>query len=360
MKVIKIIFLTLAMSVLSGPSFANSEVTKQFRDWRAICDDSGNCKGVTVDTRRNNTTATYRLEIERKSGRDNFWTISFVINGDEPRTYEPFHISVDFEQPLNLEPDEDYKTSDQANTFEITGVSQGNQLMRLFAGGNETYFNFLNTKGQETAAKFSLKGLTATLLWIDDQQNRLNSPRTIGDIKTVSSDGNSATANPYTSGNTIIHAPGKMPPAIARLHFNDGTCTSIERGPLSNFGFKTARLDKTNKLYLIPCFAAAYNVVYRVYITASNADEPRQLFFANFSDEMGWGGTNELLNISYDAKTKTLITFAKGRGLGDCGSTSILRWNDYDFQLVEYRYWGKCDGTRQAGDWPVIYKAPKP
>ncbi len=360
MNAIKILIFTLTLSMYSGLSVAASEAAKQFRDWRGICDDSGNCKGVTVDTRRNNTAAIYRLEIGRKRGRDNFWTISFVINGDEPRTYEPFHISVDFEKPLNLEPDEDYKNSDQANTFDIIGVNQGNTLMKLFAGGNETYFNFLNAKGQETAAKFSLNGLTATLLWIDDQQSRLNSPRTIGDFKTVSADGKTTTANPYTSGNTIVQAPGKMPPAIAKLHFNDGTCTSMERAPLSDFGFETAQLDKANKLYLIPCFAAAYNVVYRVYITASNADDPRQLFFANFSDEMGWGGTGELLNSSFDAKTKTLSAFAKGRGLGDCGSTSIHRWKDYGFKLVEYRYWGKCDGTRQAEDWPVIYSAAKP
>ena len=358
MNPIKILGLAAVFFVVAGSGGANSQTIRQFKDWQALCDASGNCKGVVVDTRRNNTQATYRLEIARKSRRDAFWTISFVIIGDEPRTYEPFHVSVDFEPPLQIEPDEGYQVSARANTYDIISTPKGNGLMTLFARGNQTFFNFLNTRGQETAAQFSLKGFKASLLWIDEQQNRLQSARLTGDVETTATVADTRQANPFTSGNSIILSPDRIPPAIGRLHFADGECNGANRPPLEGFGFETAQVDKENTLYLIPCFAGAYNIVYRVYLKSVN-DTARQLLFAKYSDKTGWTGSKDLMNISYDAKTGTLAAFSKARGLGDCGSTSRYKWQDHAFKMTEYRYWGKCDGTRLTSDWPVIYPAAR-
>ncbi len=283
-----------------------------------------------------------------------------MVIGDELRTFEPLHVSVDFEKPLQLEPDADYQPGQQANAYDIIGITQGNILMKLFSRGNDAFFNFLNSRGQETAARFSLRGLTATFLWIDDQQKRLKSPRIIGEVKAASTTTQTPAPNAYTSGNTTVLAPDKLPPAIAKLHFVDGECDAMERPPLSDFGFETAQLDKTTRLYLVPCFAAAYNIVYRIYLKSTNEDRPRQLLFANYSSDLGWTGARDLMNISYDAKTKSLSAYAKSRGLGDCGTTSLYRWKDYAFKLIEYRYQEKCNGTRLPPNWPVIYAAPKP
>jgi len=355
---LKILSFAVALVLFSGLSDANSQTIRQFKDWWTMCDASGNCKGIAVDTRRNNTEATYRLEIARKSGRNTFWTISFVIIGDEPRTYEPFHVSVDFEPPLQIEPDEDYQSSTQANTYDIISTPRGNRLMALFARGNQTFFNFLNTRGQETAARFSLKGFQASLLWIDEQQNRLQSARLTGDVATASTVVDAEKANPFTSGGSTVLSPDRIPPAIGKLHFADGECNAAERPPLEGFGFETAQVDKGNTLYLIPCFAGAYNIVYRVYVKPFN-DTARQLLFARYTDETGWTGSKGLMNISFDAKTRTLAAFSKARGLGDCGGTSQYRWSGYAFKMMQYRYWGKCDGTRLPEDWPIIYPAEK-
>jgi len=349
----KTIGLSIVLLLFFGLNIARSETVRQFGNWRTVCDSLNNCQAVSVDL-----ATAFRLEIARKSGRDSFWTISFIIRGDEARTYEPFHISVDFEEPLTLEPDDGYRSSSQPNRFDISNIGQANRLMQLFARGRQTYFNFLNTRGQETGGRFSLKGLSASLLWIDDQQQRLKSPRTIGVVTPVSSNGKPEKTNPFSSGSTRIVAPDKIPPALAAIHFADGECASAERQPFAGFGFETTKLDKNNRLYLIPCFAGAYNVVYRIYLKPASQTKPRQLFFASYSDELGWSGTPELMNISYDARTKTLSTLAKSRGLGDCGSRALYQWNSYAFKMVEYRYWGKCDGTRLPANWPVIYPVP--
>ena len=355
----KIFSFMLILSMVSAITIAQGAITRQFKDWRARCDDSGDCKALATDVSTTGSAARYQLEISRQQGRGKYWVLTFFITGDKARTYEPLHVSVDFNQPLTLEPDTDYQPGAQASAYDIIGVFRANTLMKQFARGNESFFNFLNSKGQETVARFSLRGLSAALLWIDDTQNRLGSPRTIGAVKSAIAKENKPADNIFTSGDTRILAPGKIPPAIAKLHFADGECDAIDRPPLSAFGFETVTIDKNKKLYLIPCFAAAYNVVYRIYLNSSNQDRPRQLLFADYSSDLGWSGTRDIMNITYDAETKTLSSFYKGRGLGDCGSTSIYRWKKYAFKMVEYRYWGKCDGTRQSQDWPIIYPIPK-
>jgi len=358
MNPMKTLGLAAVLVLFSGLSDANGQTIRQFKDWRTLCDASGNCKGIAVDTRRDNTQATYRLEIARKSDRDAFWTISFVILGDEPRTYEPLHVSVDFEPPLQIEPDEGYQLSIRANTYDIINAPKGNRLMALFARGNQTFFNFLNTRGQETAARFSLKGFKASLLWIDEQQNRLQSARLTGDIETASTVAGAEQANPFKSGNSNVLSPDRLPSAIGKLHFADGECNAADRPPMEGFGFEVAQVDKDNTLYLIPCFAGAYNIVYRTYLKSFD-NTARQLLFARYSDETGWTGSKDLMNISYDAKTTTLTAFSKARGLGDCGSTSRYQLSGNTFKMLEYRYWSRCDGTRLSDDWPIIYPAEK-
>ncbi len=114
-------------------------------------------------------------------------------------------------------------------------------------------------------------------------------------------------------------------------------------------------------LYLLPCFTGAYNTVYRVYVFDKRyPDELKRSVFAGFSDESGWYGQDQLINAHYDAKTKILSAFEKGRGLGDCGAIPEYTWIEYGWRMMSYRYWGKCDGTHMPEDWPVIYRFNKP
>ena len=123
----------------------------------------------------------------------------------------------------------------------------------------------------------------------------------------------------------------------------------------------SAKLGETQTLFLLPCFTGAYNIVYRVYVFDTRfPKELKPSLFASYSDEMGWSGTNSLINADYDENTKTLTAFEKGRGLGDCGSIPTYRWAEYGWRMTEYRYWSKCDGTRMPEKWPVIYRFKKP
>jgi hypothetical protein len=63
-------------------------------------------------------------------------------------------------------------------------------------------------------------------------------------------------------------------------------------------------------------------------------------------------------NASFDKKTMTLSTFAKGRGLGDCGTAEDWVWDGQNFRLTLLRIMPHCKGIG-VDDWPVLYRAER-
>ena len=69
---------------------------------------------------------------------------------------------------------------------------------------------------------------------------------------------------------------------------------------------------------LLPCGSGAYNFSTKPYIMTAGAKPVVAEF--DFRPGMEPEGPPELVNASFDAKTGRLESFAKGRGLGDCGA----------------------------------------
>ena len=153
--------------------------------------------------------------------------------------------------------------------------------------------------------------------------------------------------------------PQALPAKIEALLKSDKECSNTDADFMTRARV-VAKLGETQTLYLLPCFSGAYNIAYRVYVLDSRyPDSVRPSLFAGYADEYGWYGKDALINAEFDLKTKTLSAFEKGRGLGDCGSIPSYRWAEYNWRMIEYRYWGKCDGSRLPGQWPVIFRAKK-
>ena len=82
-----------------------------------------------------------------------------------------------------------------------------------------------------------------------------------------------------------------------------------------------ARLSVTVRIAAVPCVRGAYN--FRLYrVETGEIGGIQTLYFADYTDSHGWSGTDILFNIDLD-DTGRLSAFAKGRGLGDCGSFGL-------------------------------------
>ena len=116
--------------------------------------------------------------------------------------------------------------------------------------------------------------------------------------------------------------PTSLPTALLALHDRQSNCE-----PIANLvhgeDWEIHRLGDDEILFMVPCFARAYNFSHQLYTSREGADYFTRLLFADYSDSHGRTGTDQLVGAFFDPDTLTLSSFYKGRGLADCGTSGI-------------------------------------
>lgn len=334
--------------LLTSAALAQDPSSRAFKDWTAACDPGIYCSANTVsEPADGKTIGDYILTIGRHAQQP-YWEISFATMGAASADqWADFTVTVDGQSQVFSLSDE-VGAYGEGNHFYFLG--EGAQaVMDRFAPGTAVTVAFTDTAQQPQEATFSLAGLTAALIWIDEQQGRLGSERV-------------ASAAPY--GLVPIYAgegaAPNVPLALLDRHRADPDCSPLEE--LANGrDFQVGDLGEGDKVYLIPCQSGAYNFAVKVYVGhGEGADawyDPQ--FFADFQTDVGWTGTPYIWNGFYDDATKTLTSFAKARGIGDCGSQGQWQWNSYLFVLTEMRArdcTDDVDPEAEMPEFPVVYK----
>ncbi|BCH25517.1 DUF1176 domain-containing protein [Mesorhizobium sp. L-8-3] len=118
--------------------------------------------------------------------------------------------------------------------------------------------------------------------------------------------------------------------------------------------------ERKARLFRFDCGGGAYNTN-EVYYLADDSGELRQLQFASPEldiryendnsegkvesvDIIGYQSDDMLVNSIYDAATKTLVSHAKWRGVGDASSTGTYIFREGTFTLVKYDVDASYDG----------------
>ncbi len=116
------------------------------------------------------------------------------------------------------------------------------------------------------------------------------------------------------------------------------------------------RLSKTETLVLVPCGAGAYNFS-AVPVIATGIPGRRSFRYAAFDYQPGWSENAAhpvLVNASWTPEKSALESYAKGRGIGDCGSSESYVWDGNRFRLVSASAMGECRG---AWHWITTWSA---
>ena len=354
---------------------ASADTTRLLGDWTASCwTDQQRCAAETdANERTGRKNYGLALSLSRRDGPETGWEIGFRLRNVTPAP----------DAALILTTDEGGGFRFEAGGFELARsgrfveLTDGNEVARLLpalrAGGRVTV-GFSGAELGEAEAGFSLRGFAAALSWIDGRQDRVGSSDRIAAVQTVPA------AEPDIPAERPVQEPGMaaerpvqdaegpgqiapgegegVPAPILARHLAKSECEPLEGGLLDSRLSSAAALSDNKMLYIIPCFAGAYNIAYRLYVVRNDdVATMRALYFANYSRSLGWYGSDTLINVSYEPETEILRAFGKGRGLGDCGNAALYRWEDFDFKMIEYRAWDRCDGSRLPERWPVIYKA---
>lgn len=351
MKAALTVFAALLAAAVQLPSAHGQEQPKTFADWSAGCEPSGRCAATTaIGSDTDGFVARYLLRVTRGAGLKDAWSISISTIATLADRDRPVEIRVDDNAPITLKPKSGYAPFGNVNDFFVTSDRALKTLFQQMLAGNTMRFTFLDVTAAPYDADFSLSGLSAALSWIDGRQGRRD------DQRTASAPTGIAPA-PEVDKSLAVARLG-IPPRLLHLHRSASACEDPHSEVMSEFKPVIGPVSGTAMLYGIPCMAGAYNVGYRLYIVESGeigGIEP--LYFAAHTGSHGWSGSDVLFNISFDAATKTLSSFYKGRGLGDCGNAGTWIWRKYAFAMVRFRAWSRCDGKRSPGNWPVIFEA---
>lgn len=211
------------------------------------------------------------------------------------------------------------------------------------------------TKGGKIVGKPSLTGASAALRFIDAKQGRA------GTITAL------VAAGPLPSGAV---KPASALPRLVRAavphNLKAAPLTAIERKQAETLTGCDPEfdMDRPADLYplgggktlvMLPCGSGAYNFS-SVALIATGIAGKRQFVAARFDFQPAWGEGKfpTLVNHGWDAARSMLSSYAKGRGLGDCGSAESYVWNGSSFRLAEASSMEECRG---ALEWITTWRA---
>ncbi|SNZ21651.1 DUF1176 domain-containing protein [Cohaesibacter gelatinilyticus] len=341
-----------------GIANTNAGGFREFKDSRTWCTIALSCSvstsakaynGITtLSIRRHNPlSAPLELVLEAKDAFSAGDQIDFLIDDKEL-----LHIELQPDDPAIGSTN--YVVSQQSVVDSaIEDLKKGSQALIV-----------LRKNGEQIDSQFSLAGTVASMLFLDEFQDLLDTPYAFHAIGTKK-------PNPRLNIESITRLD-QVPRSILTNWFvgEEKECsffsdTKMERLTFGD-GFKmqigTKGKSDGGTLYSLPCgTGGAYNQPYSLFFEPNDTTKLiSQIPFRVNGKAQAKQEMPDAWNISWDFKNKNLESFFKGRGLGDCGSYS--RWSlmnqngTYFFNLKEMRVKDDCDGDYAGGPtkWPKV------
>lgn len=196
--------------------------------------------------------------------------------------------------------------------------------------------------GDRTVVTLSLSGGSAALRWMDDRQKRAG-----GVTALVAKGPAPASAVPAPPALPVIRAAKAVsqdgltdtpPPAVLARVKSFDCAADAPAGP------SASRLAPGVVLWAIPCWVGAYQTSSVLVLADENGGHVRLV-------DLGGGGDAEdratATSAEYDTDHQALYSYAKGRGIADCGLSTTHVWTGNAFVLTERTELGACRGLSQ-------------
>ncbi len=199
------------------------------------------------------------------------------------------------------------------------------------------------------AVPVPLYGLKASLLWLDNRQDRTG---------TVAAIVNPGDADAKDAPHAIpLLSPDQLPPEVAAIWSANRLCSEIDPAIFASLNAVRVPLAENASLYIVPCGApTAYNSPY-VAILSGKDGAARQIQVARMSDK-GPIATDLIYNARWIPADQQLVSYFKGSGVGECGLWNRWTWNGTGLVLLEEATRKTCDGTapdlsKWSNTWPA-------
>ncbi|KQT86026.1 DUF1176 domain-containing protein [Aurantimonas sp. Leaf443] len=322
-----------------APARAGPSAT--FMDWTVVCSDGLACSASVF--REGAEGGLRSLAIRRAAGGDAAAAVTLGADGRAAPT-----------GPVVFTPDDGAAVSFSAEDFGVD--AQGNltarpgevgaRLQAALRRGTQVRIAYETAEGPREGT-LSTRGFVAALRFMDEAQYRA------GTVSALEAKG----PDPARAAALLpkdIATAADLPEVVRRL-WADGAadCAAFDGYEPDAIGF-SAPLG-TDRLFGLLCGSpGAYNSISRFYrLSQDGSAEPVAL---PGMSEKGPVALDWVMNADWDDRSRTLTAFARGRGLGDCGTFD--RWHletgELGFVLVESRAKDECDGD--VGDGPESWE----
>lgn len=349
---------SLFASALFAASAASASSDKSFKDWYAACDNLRNCSAFGFDPATNSG----YVRVERGGAADAPARITISVDLTDAADY-----TVSFDPALPGLPDRALTGEEgEGNDYRRTLLAEGPAAKALIESLRKAQAIVVTRRpAQEKnldtpVSKISMSGAVAALLWIDDQQKR---------VDTVT-----AMIKPGSKPSSAIPPQPKAPVIVAAKPTKEKAAAKTPAGLIAKGRALCGESDPKSKLedsyplgggvvlyeFSCPDNSGAYNFQ-SVYIMGpdGNVQAVKPVSFKwpiKVGDQQNDDGDNNgLINAVFDPEKMTLTSFNKGRGIGDCGSEEEWVYDGKTFRLAQIRFMSECNGV-PLDDWPVIFR----
>lgn len=328
---------------LAGAATAGASAT--FKDWTAVCDNLRNCTAIgfageadeeiayLVVSRAAAATAPPRAmlaHLHEDGGRAGRWRVA--LDG----------------KPFAAVAEAAPKSGDNYDRLQLPPAQAAALIAAVRNGSTLTL-----TEGGKPIGVISLSGAAAALLYIDDQQKR------VGTVTALARPGSKPASDvPPSPAAPVVTAGAFVPQSALPRTAPKSVTRALEAVPdcirdKDSEPDMVARLAPGVLLWGLICDRAAYNVLDAFIVSDETGGGARLVRLPGPpGQEPAFAET--AMNVNYDARTRRLTSFSKGRGLGDCGETDEWVWDGKAFRIVRQATMPECRGV-SPDDWPTYH-----
>lgn len=338
----------IAAAWLPGQA-AQAWISKQVRAWNVECSNGLTCNMAFSDwngkglqyvsfQRKGASHAAVELRLrtsqEFSPDEDPSLTFRFTIDGQELLLLTTKDLVQEEHSPVYFSPD-------HAKVSALLDAMKVGKIAEVAVSG----------KAGSDVLRLKLDGVKAATLYLDEVQGRLDR------VDALEAKGDKQPPKDAIARDILTL---EDMPDIVRKDFTDdgGPCSDLEPETIKQFqGFDVA--IGSIRLIGVPCATGGvYNQPYALYVM----NEAVERISFPYMDEGKPTAMTAAMNLDFDPVTKTMTSFFRGRGLGDCGEYFKWQFDERGdrLSLLEMRNKPDCDeGDNDPTKFPLVWKAEK-
>ena len=350
------VILTIACAGSAAQAAVPSPITHQFGAWFASCSSIEQSCVAQASSQEGGAT----IALQRSNAPGRGWEVTLYPSRLNAQGSKNIQLTIGAWRGEFLV-DRDWRAGARPDEIILTAAEPASELLTSMIRGSSLTLGLDVTSEDEFDDAFSLEGVSAALLWIDEAQHKIGAPRV------ASTPQNLPEISPEVRQIQQLFAPESateslktLPPAVLALRREDKTCDPLPTaGSEDDQGYGMQWLSADQVMFMVACVPTAAEPINRYIVaTAPGFSNARVLDFQVWDDSSSPPAPSAKRSrdtpwLIFDQFMDHLVaTHTDNTG----SLTQIWRWDGQSAHLIEVsqmRWQGQTEGPTE-----VLWQAP--